>query len=249
MVSCLRGFVFGSALLCAGALPLAASDLLLPDSAGAEDSVPSAAPSPWSETPSGALVFRLGETGGPGDQLVTIRHGSFPASSRLSSGSAEDHRLSLNYRSQLSERGFLQGRSFLDESEFGPYSVGYRQVVGYGLRIVDRQTVTFEIVPGFVGDYSVEDPFLDQRMRWMGNLNQNMSWEINDGFVLNQNFNTTLERTGEDDLSAVLNLDLETLFSEQLSFKLSYEVHYDDSVGDEMEQRDARLSTSVGFRF
>ena len=181
--------------------------------------------------------------------LVTIRHRSFPASSLNSSRAPEDHRLSLNYRSQLSERGFLQGQSFLDESAFGPNSGGYRQVVGYGLRIVDRQTVTFDVVPGVAGDYSLENRFPDERVRWMGNLNQNLSWEINDGFILNQNFNTTLERTGEDDLSAVLNLDLETLFSDQLSFKLSYEVHYDDSIGDEMEQRDARLSTSVGFRF
>ncbi|MFP4352986.1 MAG: DUF481 domain-containing protein [Puniceicoccaceae bacterium] len=209
----------------------------------------SEAPSPWSYSPSGAVVFRLDELVGPELGPVAIRHRSFPASSLDSPRSPEDHRLGFDYRSRLSGRGFLQGQSFLDDGAFGPYAGGYRQVVGYGLRIVDRQTVTFEVVPGVAGNYSLDDPFIDERVRWMGNVNQNLSWEIKDGLVLNQNFNTILERTREEDLSAVLNLDLETLFSDQLSFKLSYEVHYDDSIGDEMEQRDARLSTSVGFRF
>lgn len=249
MSSGIKGLVIGFAWMCAGLFPLAASDVLFSASPADGISAESKAPSPWTHTPSGAVIFRLDELSGSGHGPLTVRHRSFPASSFDSSGSVEDHRLGFHYRGRISERSFLQGQSFLDDSAFGPYEGSYRQVVGYGLRIVDRRTITFDLVPGVAGNYALEDPLMDERMRWMGNVNQNLSWKIKDGFVLNQNFNTTLERTGEDDLSAVLNLDLETLFSDQLSFKLSYEVHYDDSIGDEMEQRDARLSTSVGFRF
>jgi len=200
--------------------------------------------SAWTSSPSGQSLFMIGESGGDSGHSVAIHHDAFPASS----AGATDHRIGLNYRADLFEVGFLESRSTIDESQFGPYSQGYRQVVGYGLRLLDKQSLTFDVVPGVIGDFSADRP-IEERLKVMGNFNQNLSWRVSDGFVVTQNFNTTVERTEEDDLSAVMNLDLETLFSDRLSFKLSYEVHYDDSIGDELEQRDARLSTSVGFRF
>jgi hypothetical protein len=228
----------------------AESDVLLSPAAEARRSLDEkgGAESVWTYSPSGGAVFRFEGLGERRSPLLEIDHRAFPASSAAPAASAEDHSLNLQYRSRILDRGFFQGRSTIDETGFGPYSSGYRQVLGYGLRVLDRRTVTFDIVPGVVGDYSREGP-LEERLNWMGNLNQNLSWEVHDGFVLNQNFNTTLERTERDNLSAVLNLDLETLFADRLSFKLSYEVHYDDSLGDEMEKRDSRLATSVGFRF
>tara|TARA_R100000027_G_scaffold62209_2_gene54174 strand:- start:6378 stop:7142 length:765 start_codon:yes stop_codon:yes gene_type:complete len=204
----------------------------------------------WSYSPSGESVYLLHTPDLPTakSSYLSIQHSAFPASSLSSSDTSVDHRLGVNYRTELSDIGFLESRSMIDDSNFGPYSPGYRQVVGYGLRIVDRRTVTFDIIPGVLGDYSVDRP-IEERLKLMGNLNQNLSWAVSDGFVVTQNFNTTLERTEDNDLSAVLNLDLETLFAERLSFKLSYEVHYDDSLGDDLEKRDSRLSTSVGFRF
>lgn len=204
--------------------------------------------SKWIYSPSGDSLFYFNQWGDTTAPEVTIDHTAFPSSSEAPSSSAADHTLGVSYRNRLFNYGFLESQSIIDETGFGHFSRGYRQVVGYGLRILDRQTVTFDIVPGVVGDYAADES-IENRLKWMGNLNQNFSWQVSDGLVLNQNFNTTLERTDTDNLSAVLNLDLETLFSDRLSFKLSYEVHYDDTVGEEMEQRDARLSTSVGFRF
>lgn len=201
----------------------------------------------WTYTPSGDAVFHF-EKDQDNGAVLRIGHQSFPSSSVENQFSAEEHRIGINYRNPLFSTGFLESRSYVDESSFGHHQSGYRQVLGYGLRIVDRQSLTFDIVPGVVGDYSAERPF-EERLRWLGNVGQNLTWVVTDGLVLNQNFNTSLERTEDDDLSAVLNLDLETLLAERLSFKLSYEVHYDDSLGEELEQRDARLSTSVGYRF
>lgn len=225
------------------------ADVLLSPAAGLREQVPAKEEaSVWTYTPSGDAVFHFRNPVSERESLVRIGYQAYPSSSLEPSLSTEDRRVGLDVRSPLLPGGFLQSRSLIDEGGFGPYDRGYRQVVGYGLRLVDRQSVTFDIAPGVVGDYSAERP-LEERLRWMGNLNQSLTWLVTDGVVLNQNFNTTLERTETDDLSAVLNLDLETLLAERLSFKLSYEVHYDDSIGDEMEQRDARLSTSVGFRF
>lgn len=235
-----------------GASLLAATDssvLFTPGAEAAQAMQKEESESLWKYSPAGTrLNLSLSDTGLEPGSTLSIRHSSFPGSTLSPSSSSEDNRLDVNYRSQLSTLGFLESRSTVEENGFGHYSKGYRQVLGYGLRVIDLQTVTFEIVPGVVGDYST-NPTVEERLNWMGNLNQNLSWIVTDGFVLNQNFNTSLERTEADDLSAVLNLDLETLFADRLSFKLSYEVHYDDSIGDALEQRDARLSTSVGFRF
>lgn len=236
-------------LVGASATATEAEDILLspaaglkPQSATVEDETV------WTYTPSGDAVFHFTKPGETEPASVRIGHTAFPSNSSANTFSNEEHRLGLDYRSPLFSSSFLESRSLIDESSFGHHESGYRQVLGYGVRLIDRQGVTFEIVPGVLGDYSVERP-LEDRLRWMGNLGQNLTWVVTDGLVFNQNFNTSLERTETDDLSAVLNLDLETLLAERLSFKLSYEVHYDDSIGDEMEQRDARLSTSVGFRF
>ena len=202
----------------------------------------------WQFSPSGQSLFLMDHDYSLLHPSLSVQHTSFPSSSTQASSTFSDHRVGLNYRSNLGDMGFLESRSLVDESNFGPHSSGYRQVLGYGLRLLDRETISFEVVPGVMGDYSTTGP-IEERLRLMGNLNQNLSWAVTDRFVVTQNFNTALERTEEDTLSAVMNLDLETLFADRLSFKLSYEVHYDDSTGDEMEQRDSRLSTSVGFRF
>lgn len=233
----------------AGLARASEADVLLSPSAGLKPQSPVAEDeTAWTYTPSGDAVFHFRKSEGADRSFIRLGHQAFPSNSLANTYSPEEHRLGVDYRSPLFSNGFLESRSYIDESTFGHHQSGYRQVLGYGLRIIDRQSVTFEIVPGVSGDYSA-DRSLEERLRWMGNLGQNLTWAVTDGIVLNQNFNTSLERTEADDLSAVLNLDLETLLAERLSFKLSYEVHYDDSIGDEMEQRDARLSTSVGFRF
>ena len=236
-------------MLCGASFAMSAeSDILLSSGAESVETPQESSGSAWTYSPSGESVLLFQNGSGSDSSLVSIQHSAFPSSSLTPSSSSSDHRLGVNYQTSLSDYGFLESRSTVDDSNFGPYSRGYRQTVGYGLRILDNQSVSFNIVPGVVGEYSVDRP-IEDRLKLMGNLNQNLSWEVSDGFIFTQNFNTTLERTDTDDLSAVMNLDLETLFADRLSFKLSYEVHYDDSLGDELEQRDARLSTSVGFRF
>jgi len=198
-----------------------AAGLRPPSAADADETV-------WTYTPTGDAVFHFEKPGEAQNSSVRIGHTAFPSVSDANTFSNEEHRLGVDYRSPLFSNGFLESRSYIDESAFGHHDSGYRQVLGYGLRIVDHQRLTFDIVPGVSAE-----PSLEERLRWMGNLGQNLTWVVTDGLVLNQNFHTSLERTETDDLS----------------FKLSYEVHYDDSIGDEMDQRDARLSTSVGFRF
>lgn len=246
-----RFLILAAGFVAAQAASAAESDVLFSSGAQKGNSaeiLKASEGSSWSYSPSGESVYLLQTPAVPTESssYLSIQHSAFP--SAVGSDTDSDHRLGVNYRTELSDIGFLESRSTIDDSGFGPYSRGYRQVVGYGLRIVDRQTVTFDIVPGVLGDYSMDRP-IEERLKLMGNLNQNLSWAVSDGFVFTQNFNTTLERTETDDLSAVLNLDLETLFADRLSFKLSYEVHYDDSLGDDWEKRDSRLSTSVGFRF
>jgi len=202
----------------------------------------------WTYTPSGDAVFHFKRTDNADGPSVRLDHQAFPSGTASKTFSSAEHRLGVDFRSPLFSNGFFESRTYLDEAGFGHFDSGYRQVIGYGLRILENQHLTFEIVPGVIGDYSNERAF-EERLRWMGNIGQNLTWVVAEGFVVNQNFNTSLERTETEDLSAVLNLDLETLLAERLSFKLSYEVHYDDSIGDEMDKRDARLSTSVGYRF
>lgn len=161
----------------------------------------------------------------------------------------EEIRLGIDYRAPIGySNSFLYSRSTLDETNFGTNGRRYQQVFGYGLRLVQSDTFSFDIIPGLGSRHYIERP-LEDSFRIHGNLQQNISWQLSEGFVVNQKFNTTLEKTEEENLSAVMNLDLETLFSDRLSFRLSYEVHYDDAESDIMEQRESRFSTSIGYRF
>lgn len=243
-----RVYILAGCFCGAGFAVSAESDILQSPTAKISTPAASLSDAAWTYSPSGESVRLLQNGSLANESTFSLEHSAFPSSSLDSSPSTSDHRLGVNYRANLSDFGFLESRSTIDDSEFGPYSQGYRQSIGYGLKILDRQSLTFNIVPGVVGDFSADRP-IEERLKLMGNLNQNLSWEVSDGFIFTQNFNTTLERTETDDLSAVMNLDLETLFADRLSFKLSYEVHYDDSFGEDLEKRDSRLSTSVGFRF
>jgi len=173
----------------------------------------------------------------------------FPTRNTSNSETGEDLRLGLQYRAPIGySNSFLYSRSTLDDSNFGTNGRHYQQVFGYGLRLVQSDTFAFDIIPGLGSRHYIERP-LEESMRIHGNLQQNITWQLSEGFVVNQNFTTTLEKTEEENLSAVMNLDLETLFSDRLSFRLSYEVHYDDTENEIMEQRESRLSTSIGYRF
>lgn len=164
-------------------------------------------------------------------------------------GPGEEGSLRLRYRLPTGGRTFLQSQSIFDTRNSKISGEGFRQVVGYGFRVIDRDSVKFDVVPGVFSEAYRDGPVSDEETLWSGNLNQNLSWVIAEGFAISQNFNTFVKQTEDEVFSAVMNLDLETLVSEKFSFRVSYEVLYDDSSSDEMERRDSRFMTSVGYRF
>lgn len=167
------------------------------------------------------------------------------------SGSNEgvgDGLLNLRFRLPLGSRSFFQSQSIFDGRPMGLHGGGIRQVLGYGVRLIDGDSLKFDVVPGVFRNRE-EEEFEPEDSRWSGNLNQTLSWVIAEGFAVSQNLNTFVRQSDDDVFSAVMNLDLETLVSDHLSFRVSYEVLYEDSASEDLERRDSRFTTSVGYRF
>lgn len=160
----------------------------------------------------------------------------------------DEVRLTYQYRVPISEYRFIQTQSFLGRTTILGREQDLLQTVGYGIRLLDSDVLAFELVPGLGRAYGGDSPS-EQRSGWIGNIGHQLSWNINGDFSVHQRLNTFVERTPADYLSAVVNLDIETLLTDQLSFKISYEVHYDDSMSNEMERRERRVSTAIGIRF
>lgn len=168
--------------------------------------------------------------------------------SRFGQFGGEDFFAGLDLELPLGESTFLHARSMLERGGSGSLEEGFRQVVGYGIRFLDSETMRFDVVPGFVRTYGRFDPTQGAPV-WTGNLSQNFVWLINDNVAIQQNVSSFVERFEDDSMAAVLNFDLETLLSDRLSFRVSYEVEYDDVLSDEFEKSNTRFSTSVGYRF
>jgi len=162
--------------------------------------------------------------------------------------SSDEIRLTYQYRVPISEYRFIETQSFLGRTTVLGRQEDLLQTVGYGIRLLDSDTVAFEIIPGLARAYG-GDLTAEERAGWIGNIGQQLTWNVAGDFSIHQRLNTFVERTAADYLSAVVNLDVETLLTEQLSFKISYEVHYDDSMSSEMERRERRVSTAIGIRF
>lgn len=163
---------------------------------------------------------------------------------------AEDFGVAVSFRVPVSELTFVQTQSLLD-STLDPQAVfGFRQSLGYGLHFFRTDRVHFSLAPGIAGGYD-DDAFasFEDRFAMLGNINQSLTFQFNEDLTVSQEFNYFIQRVEEDNLAAFMNLDLETLLSESLSFRVSYEVKYDDTASEEMELRESRISTAIGFRF
>lgn len=174
---------------------------------------------------------------------------SFPRMATQPSTDGVDQQWSIRLDRNLEAGGGLHSEGLFDESGFGPYAKGYRHAILYDWAILESENFRMSLGPGLVGDYSLEPSSSEERLNMMSRVGQSLSWQLQEGIVIRQNLDTTLDQTPEDNFAAVLNLDLETLFADRLSFRMSYEVHYEDSDDQPMERRDSRLSTSIGYRF
>ncbi len=163
---------------------------------------------------------------------------------------ADDFGVAVSFRVPVSELTFVQTRSLVD-STLNPEAVfGYRQSLGYGVNLFQTERIQFSLAPGIAGGYDDDDSVLfEDRFAMLGNINQSLTFRLTDDFAVNQEFNYFVQRVEEENLAAFMNLDLETLLSDSLSFRVSYEVKYDDTASDEMELRESRISTAIGFSF
>lgn len=163
---------------------------------------------------------------------------------------ADDFGVAVSFQVPVSELTFVQTQSMLD-STLDPDAVfGYRQSLGYGVHLFRSDRIHFTLAPGIAGGFEDDESVrFEDRFAMLGNINQTLTFRFNDDLSVNQEFNYFVQRVEEDNLAAFMNLDLETLLSESLSFRVSYEVKYDDTASDEMELRESRISTAIGFRF
>ena len=167
-----------------------------------------------------------------------------------SAANGESVGVAIGLEVPVSELTFFQAQSLVDSSFLPGSDFSVRQSLGYGVDLYRSSFLRFSITPGFAGGY--EDASwlpAEERFGMMGNLSQALSWRPGDAFQINQRFNYSIQRIDEDNLAAFMNLDLETLLTESLSFRVSYEVKYDDRGSEEMELREARVSGAIGFDF
>ncbi len=187
----------------------------------------------WAEETQGEL----------GLQSFSVQHGIPDVDQPL-----EDISLTHRYRVPISEITFAQGQSFVGLQGIRGWDQYFLKTFGYGFRVMESDDLSFDLVPGLGKAYS-HTGSQQEESGWMGNVNQQLTWSLGDDFALRQRLNTFWERHADDSMTAVVNLDVETILTEAVTFRVSYEVLYDDWQSDEFERRDRRLSTSVGFRF
>ena len=242
-----RGTFAGCLLLLAASSLVAAS---LAETARVEVLEDELAESPpgWEVLAYGARIQLAEEEGAlGGDWGIEAR--AFPRTVAEPSTDVVDQqwRIGLDHRFPTGDG--IQTEGLFDESGFGPYSKGYRHSILYDWAILETESFRVSLGPGLVGDYALDSVDREERFNVMSRLGQSLSWRLHEGIVIRQKLDTTVAPTPEDDFAAVLNLDLETLFADRLSFRMSYEVHYEDTENQRMERQDARLSTSIGYRF
>ncbi|MGF1531646.1 MAG: DUF481 domain-containing protein [Puniceicoccaceae bacterium] len=162
----------------------------------------------------------------------------------------KDFQLGLRFEVPVSELTFVQTQTLVDSTFNDSISFGYRQSLGYGLLLWNTDRFRFSLAPGVAGGYENDSTLsFEDRLSMLGNFNQRLSLSFSEKLVVNQEFNYFVQRVDDDNLATFMNVDLETLLSNRLSFKVSYEVKYDDTVSEDLELRESRISTAIGFQF
>jgi hypothetical protein len=247
LVAILRSFCAGC-LLSAGTLTAVAGTLAESARVDVLEDTLTGSSQGWEVLAYGSRVQLAKEEGAlAGDWGMEIR--SFPRRTEAPSTDGVDQQWRIGLDRRFEGGNGIHTEGLFDESGFGPYAKGYRHSILYDWAILETENFRVSLGPGLVGDYALEPANGEERFNMMSRFGQSLSWRLHEGIVIRQNLDTTVDQTPEDDFATVLNLDLETLFADRLSFRMSYEVHYEDTENQRMERQDARLSTSIGYRF
>jgi len=135
--------------------------------------------------------------------------------------------------------------------EFGAYRKYTTLSMGYGARLLDRETVKLdaEVGPGyFWGDKVIdeENGILYQEEGFMVRAAGELKWLITDNATFNQKLGV---EAAEDNKRYVSDTSLSTKISDRMQMKVGYTVNHDSDVADGKERTDTTTYINLVYNF
>jgi len=152
--------------------------------------------------------------------------------------------ISQDYRYDFAERWFVRSFTANETDQISDTRWDIEQIVGIGYRVIDREDMTLNVVPG-VGLRYVDQPSPGDGTFWNAEFFQDFEWKVAERLILFEDFTLTGNLEDSDNYQWVTNIGAESPLTERLSLRLVYTYDYDNFV----DTTETELTGSAVLKF
>ncbi len=160
----------------------------------------------------------------------------------------DNYGTSLRSRSRLTEDTFLQSDSGYSANPIKGIAQKIHQTVGYGYAVFKSNTFVLNLVPG-IGVQHVKQPGTNDGTNFAYNFNEDLTWKITNTVNFENGINISTPAGSPESYIYTIKNTLNTKFSQDYLFKLSYDYDYDNKIATGLKKYNSALTTSIGYTF
>jgi putative salt-induced outer membrane protein YdiY len=156
---------------------------------------------------------------------------------------------SFRFRRNLSGPSFVQAISNYEKDRVRRINHEIRQSLGYGMAVIQRPRMKFDIVPGLAATYLERSAGDFDPWKLLLNLDQNFNWQIAENLSFIQNTDFLYEPTDDHNYRINFQSRVESRILGKLSLALRYQRDYTTFVNPGVVRLTERFFTTVGYKF
>jgi putative salt-induced outer membrane protein len=154
----------------------------------------------------------------------------------------------FRYRRDLAPNTFLQAQSTYDVDTLKAIDSQFIQSLGYGFRLIDREDLHVNLIPGVAYEYLSQRNASSQN-NFLFVLSQDLDWRINERFSFKQHFNAYYNPDRTNEYRFLFKSGIIGDITKTLKLDVSYEYEYDNGVEAGIKKFDSRLTSALIIAF
>lgn len=155
---------------------------------------------------------------------------------------------SFRYRRDVAKHQFIQTVTSYEVDRIKNIDHKFTQTLGYGFRVVDTPDFTLNVIPGVAYEYQKERS-KPSDSDFLFNLNQDLSWKINERFTFIQTSDFFLNPSDTSEYRINVKAGIRGAITDSLSLDLNYQYDYDRTVAGNGNRYESKLTSAVVLNF
>ena len=173
---------------------------------------------------------------------------SFQNLSGISVVNRDRYSIGFRWRRDISDRLFTQYDSSYLKDLIKEIDDDFKQSLGVGWRIIDKESFEFSITPALTGRYQ-RIPTVTDDWELLGSFFQDLRYKISDQITLYQEADISINPNAADPLTFQFLTRLQAQVSNRVVANLRYELDFDENLRAGVDRTQERIILGLGYKF